>query len=429
MSKIAAVKGTRDFYPEIMAVRNWIIDGWKAASIRNGFVEYDSPIFEYLELYTRKSGDEIVSQLFSMTDRGGRDLAIRPEITPSLARMVNQQINALPRPVKWFSAPRLCRAERPQKGRLREFFQWNCDIVGSESILADAECIYTAIDYLRSTGLTASDIVARISSRSMLAEILLSMGFVTDELNTIYALLDKMPKVSAEDFAKMAEEQIPNADKRSNLMKLPLVKTMDDIQALASSEAAAAAVNELRELFAVLDTMGIGEFCKFDIQIVRGLAYYTGPVFEIFDRSESLRAICGGGRYDSLLTILGGPAVPATGFGMGDVVLEILLRERGIMPQFTASTDYFVIDAGEDLFDRALKLTCDIRSRGKSASFSYKRQNMKKQFKQADTQQAKYAVIVGQETLDKNEVIVKELSTSEQKAISVDDFLGSLNNQ
>ena len=279
--------------------------------------------------------------------------------------MVNQQINALPRPVKWFSAPRLCRAERPQKGRLREFFQWNCDIVGSESILADAESIYTAIDYLRSIGLTAEDIVARISSRSMLAEILLSMGFVEEELNTIYALLDKMPKVSAEDFAKMAEEQVPDTDKRSNLMKLPEVKTMDDIQALAGSDAALEAVNELRELFAVLEKMGVGDYCKFDIQIVRGLAYYTGPVFEIFDRKESLRAICGGGRYDSLLTILGGPKVPATGFGMGDVVLEILLREKGIMPEFGSSIDYFVIDAGEDLFDQALKLACDIRSRGK----------------------------------------------------------------
>ncbi len=426
MAKIAAVKGTRDFYPEIMAVRNWIIDGWKQTSIRNGFVEYDSPIFEYLELYTLKSGDEIVSQLFSMTDRGGRDLAIRPEITPSLARMVNQQINTLPRPVKWFSAPRLCRAERPQKGRLREFFQWNCDIVGSESVLADAESIYTAIDYLRSIGLKSTDIVARISSRSMLAEILLAMGFATEDHNKVYSLLDKMPKVSPQAFAEMAAEQITESHLREEFMKLPALKTLADVDAVATSEGAKTALAELRELFAILDSMGVGDYCKFDIQIVRGLAYYTGPVFEIFDRSESLRAICGGGRYDSLLTILGGPKVPATGFGMGDVVLEILLREKGLLPELSSTIDYFVIDAGAELFDRTLKLTCDIRQRGHSASFSYKRQNLGKNFKLADSQKARFAIIVGQETIDRNEITIKELASGEQRVMAIDEFLGSL---
>ncbi len=426
MSKIAAIKGTRDFYPEIMAVRNWIVDGWKNASIRNGFVEYDCPIFEYLELYTRKSGDEIVSQLFSMTDRGGRDLAIRPEITPSLARMVNQQINSLPRPIKWFSVPRLCRAEKPQKGRLREFFQWNCDIVGSDSILADAESIYTAVDYLRGLGLTAEDIVARISSRSMLAEILKSMGFADEQLNTVYSLLDKMPKVSPDAFKEMATEQITDPSLREQMLKLPVVKTLDDVEALAASEPAKAAVAELCELFDILSAMGIGDYCKFDIQIVRGLAYYTGPVFEIFDRKESLRAVCGGGRYDSLLTILGGPQVPATGFGMGDVVLEILLREKGKLPELSGSIDYFVIDAGKEMFDRALKLVCEIRSHGRSASFSYKRQNLGKQFKTADAQKAAFAVIVGEETVENNEITVKELATGQQQKISVTDFLSSL---
>lgn len=426
MSKISAIKGTRDFYPEIMAVRNWIVEGWKAASIRNGFVEYDSPIFEYLELYTRKSGDEIVSQLFSMTDRGGRDLAIRPEITPSLARMVNQQINSLARPIKWFSAPRLCRAERPQKGRLREFFQWNCDIIGSDSILADAESIYTAIDYLRGLGLTKDDIVARISSRSMLAEILRAMGFGDDQLNTVYALLDKMPKVSPEAFMEMAKEQIADDTLREKMLQLPAVRTLDDVDALATSDSARKAVSELRELLETLDTMGVGEYCAFDIQIVRGLAYYTGPVFEIFDRSHSLRAICGGGRYDSLLTILGGPEVPATGFGMGDVVLEILLREKGIMPQFTSSIDYFVIDASQELFNQSLKLVCDIRSCNRSASFSYKRQNLGKQFKVADAQNAKYAIIVGEETISNNEITIKELATGQQEKIAITDFLASL---
>ncbi|MEJ2648593.1 MAG: ATP phosphoribosyltransferase regulatory subunit, partial [Sedimentisphaerales bacterium] len=185
--KIPPVKGTRDFYPQEMSVHNWIIDGWKKVSLRNGFEEYDGPIFEYLKMFQVKSGDEIVEQLFSLTDRGGRDLALRPEMTPTLARMVNQKINSLPKPIKWFSVPRLFRAERPQKGRLREFFQWNIDIIGVDDVLADAEVIFTTIDYLRQTGLTPNDIVVRVSSRRMLKAIMKSIGISDQRLIPLYA--------------------------------------------------------------------------------------------------------------------------------------------------------------------------------------------------------------------------------------------------
>ena len=182
--KILPVKGTRDFYPQEMAVRNWIIDGWKKVSLRNGFEEYDGPIFEYLKMFQIKSGDEIDEQLFSLTDRVGRELALRPEMTPTLARMVNQRINSLPRPIKWFSVPRLFRAERPQKGRLREFFQWNIDIIGEDSVLADAEVIFTTIDYLREIGLTPDDIVVKISSRKMLTAVLEEIGVPQENLDS-----------------------------------------------------------------------------------------------------------------------------------------------------------------------------------------------------------------------------------------------------
>src|SRR3989304_2052100 len=193
--KIQPVKGTRDFYPQDMAVRNWIIDGWKKVSNRNGCEEYDGPMFEYLKMFQIKSGDEIVEQLFSLKDRGGRELALRPEITPTLARMVNQRISSLPRPIKWFSVPRLLRAERPQKGRLREFFQWNVDIIGVESELADAEVIFCAVDYLRETGLTPNDIVVKISSRKLLAAVLEKMGISEKRLEMLYPVLDKKDKV------------------------------------------------------------------------------------------------------------------------------------------------------------------------------------------------------------------------------------------
>ncbi len=425
MEKIPPVKGTRDFYPPEMAVRNWIIDGWRRVSRRNGFVEYDGPIFEYLQLYTQKSGDEIAGQLFSLQDRGGRDLAIRPEITPTLARMVNQQVNALPRPIKWFSAPRLCRAENPQKGRLREFFQWNIDIIGSDDMLADAESIYTAVDYLRSVGLTADDIEARISSRAMLAELLKDQGFAEDQLDKVYVLLDKRPKLNAQDFEKLVSEQLPDPVQRERMMTIQGLKSLDEIEPLASSERAKKALDDLRQVFNYLDLMGVGAYCRFDISIVRGLAYYTGPVFEIFDKSATLRAICGGGRYDNLLAGLGGQEMPATGFGMGDVVLEILLQEKGLLGRIEDRLDFFVIDAAAGLFEEAVRLVSELRAMGYSTGMSYKRQNMKKQMKQASGQNARFVVILGQETLDEQKVTVKDMEKGEQQSILLADFLKS----
>ena len=421
MSKILPVKGTRDFYPDRMAIRNWIVDGWRKTSLRNGFVEYDGPIFEYLQLYTQKSGDEIAGQLFSLTDRGGRDLAIRPEITPTLARMVNQKINSLPRPIKWFSVPRLCRAERPQRGRLREFFQWNIDIIGADSVLADAECIYTAVDYLRSIGLTPNDVVVKISSRSLLAALLKYIGFADDQLDGIYALIDKRPKVPAETFAQMAEEKIPDTSLRNKLMQiLNLDYHKLVFQSIESTEPALIDYNDLSRY---LDTMGIRDYCTFDINIVRGLAYYTGTVYEIFDRKQPLRALCGGGRYDNLLEGLGGPKVPATGFGLGDVILEIMLQERNLLKSDTGKVDFFVIDADAELFDKALEVTSQLRAQGFSAAFNYKRTGLGKQLKQASEQNARSAVIIGSETQTQNEITLKNLTDGSQQKIDLANFL------
>ena len=227
--KLQPVKGTRDFYPPDMARRNWIIDGWKKVALRNGFEEYDGPIFEYLRLFQLKSGDEIAEQLFSMTDRGQRDLAIRPEITPTLARMVNQQINALPRPIKWFSVPRLCRAERPQKGRLREFFQWNIDIIGTDDVLADAEVIFCSLDYLQEVGLTPKDIAVKISSRKLLAASLEIIGIPQNQLNPLYTLLDKRAKLPPDVFEKLLTEQLTDQQQRNKVAEFMAVKSLEEI--------------------------------------------------------------------------------------------------------------------------------------------------------------------------------------------------------
>ncbi len=420
--KIPPVKGTRDFYPSVMAQRNFIVDGWKAASRRNAFQEYDGPIFEHLKMYQVKSGDEIVEQLFSFQDRGGRDLAIRPEITPTLARMVNQQVNALPRPIKWFSVPRLCRAERPQRGRLREFFQWNIDIIGVESLLADAEIIFCALDYLQQVGLTHQDIVVKISSRKMLAEVLLALGAAPDQLESLYALLDKQAKLPAEAFAKMLAELVTDEGLQERIQQLMQVTSVDGIRRLPDlSDAAREAIDELDGLFVTLKRMGVADFCLFDIGIVRGLAYYTGVVFEIYDRASELRAIGGGGRYDNLLKQFGGPQITATGLGMGDCVLGILLEEKGLLNAASASLtlDYYVACADPSLFDSAVTLVAKLRQCGHATGFSYKTVGLGKQLKQASEQRAAVVVIVGEEFRE-GQLTVKDMATGEQNLVALD---------
>ncbi len=424
--KIQPVKGTRDFYPEQMRLRNYITDAWRRVSLRNGFEEYDAPIFEYLDLFTIKSGEEIAEQLFSFTDRGERNLAIRPEITPSLARMVNAKINSLPRPIKWFSIPRLCRAERPQKGRLREFFQWNIDIIGSDDVLADAECIFVCVDFLREIGLTPQDVQVRIGSRPLTVAMLKGLG--VSDIDKALPVLDKRPKVSDEDFRKLTAAAGLTDSQTDAICRFQDAKSVDAIRAELGGAAGnvenAENIEKLERLFSLLKIMGASEYCTLDMKIVRGLAYYTGIVYEVFDAGESLRAVAGGGRYDNLLEVLGGPKVGATGFGMGDVVLGILLDEKGkIPPEALAGTlDYFVIDGEDGLFEKVIELTGTLRARGFSTDYSVKRQNTGKQLKEADKRNAKKAVIIR----SGGQLAVKDLKTGNQADMTIADFMDSL---
>ena len=423
--KIPPVKGTRDFYPPDMAVHNYIVDGWKKVSLRNGFEEYDGPIFEYLKMFQIKSGDEIVEQLFSLTDRGGRDLALRPEMTPTLARMVNQQINSLPRPIKWFSVPRLFRAERPQKGRLREFFQWNIDIIGEDSVLADAEVIFTTIDYLREVGLSPQDIVVKVSSRKMLKGVMKSIGIPDEKIPPLYALLDKKNKLPFETFEKTLNDLIRDSKMANEVKEFVGCGDIRRIEEKYGHEGAC----DILELMALLQEMGVADYCVFDPGIVRGLAYYTGIVFEIYDQADELRAICGGGRYDNLLADFGGLAVSATGMGMGDCVLEILLREKGLLEEQLPrlELDYFVAYVDEQVKQNAIRLTMKLRSAGLAANFSYKAAKLGKQLKQASDQNARKCIIIGDEFKD-GKLTIKDMATGEQKLVNYDEFLSGLGN-
>ena len=404
-----AVKGTRDFYPDEMRVRNWIADAWRRVSLRNGFEEYDAPIFEYLDLFTVKSGEEIAEQLFHFTDRGGRDLAIRPEITPSLARMVAAKINALPRPIKWFSIPRLCRAERPQRGRLREFFQWNIDVIGVDSVQADVECIYTCIDFLREVGLTPADVKLHVGSRPLVISLLSGRGVSEANLDAALLALDKRPKVPHEAFAEMcvkaglADEAI---DEICDILDTPSDRVIDRLLEMDGLEEQAA---DLRALSESLDAMGVGEYVTLDLHIVRGLAYYTGVVYEALAEGE--RAVAGGGRYDNLLQLVGGPAVGATGFGMGDVVLGLLLDEKGKLPAELRerSVEIFAVAGGEESVPAMLSAVGRLRQGGVSAEYSFKQTGVGKQLKEASKRGASRALIV-----HGDKAALKDLGSGEQ---------------
>jgi histidyl-tRNA synthetase len=426
--KIPPVKGTRDFYPQDMAVRNWIIDGWKKVSIRNGFEEYDGPIFEYLKMFQIKSGDEIAEQLFSLTDRGDRELALRPEITPTLARMVNQRINSLPKPIKWFSVPRLFRAERPQKGRLREFFQWNVDIIGIDSVLADAETIFCALDYLRQVGLTPDDIVVKISSRKMLASLLKSIGITQDRMEPLYSVLDKRSKLPAEAFQEMLNKEVPDSGTVQKILQFMELNAVGKIADLAGpSTELDEAIKELEDLLGWLNQMGVGNYCQFDPGIVRGLAYYTGIVYEIYDKAAELRAIGGGGRYDDLLKQFGGPDVPATGFGIGDCVLGILLEEKGILKKQVQTNKLacYVAYTDTEFFQKAIEIAMKLRAENQAANFSYKPAGLSKQLKEASAQNAKYCVIIGEE-FKQNKIQFKDMATGTQQELNVEEFFNKL---
>jgi len=422
------VKGMRDFYPDAMRIRNWVLDTWRRVSLRNGFEEFDAPVLEYLDLFTTKSGEGIVGELFNLTDRGGRQLAIRAEMTPSLARMINAKVNSLPRPIKWFCLPQVCRAENPQKGRGREFFQWNIDIVGENSVLADAEGVFVAVDALREFGLTSGDVVVRYSSRALLSALLGSFGAEGPASAKVMATIDKRAKVPPEVFDKMLAECLPGAAAQSAVRRYlelggaGLVSAEELVGGVGGAQGPAitAALADLGAFQKALGDFGIADWCRFDPQIIRGLAYYTGIVYEIYDAAGSLRAVAGGGRYDNLLEALGGPAIPATGFGMGDIVLGILLAEKGKVPASlrSAGLDFFVVDDGEGMLEKVLAVVGALRGKGLSADFNYKRQPVGKQLKDANKRGAKCAVILRAGTLG-----VKNLRSGQQADVPEEEFL------
>ncbi len=411
-----ALPGFRDFYPDDLALRAHIFRTWRMVATRYGFEEYDGPPLEPLDLYTTKSGDEIVGQLYNFTDKGDRQVALRPEMTPTLARMVAARANGLKKPIRWFSIPQLFRYERQQRGRLREHFQLNCDLIGEAGPLADAEIIALAIDVMRAFGFTPADVKVRISDRSLLKTVLGAMGIKGEQLALAYQALDKMGRREFADIRQALEAAGVPAALIGELESLRSLDNLSDVSRRFPQ--ARTQVESLERVFAALQAMGLSDFVALDLTIVRGLAYYTGTVFELFDASRSMRAICGGGRYDTLLQSLGGPELPALGFGMGDVVLADLLRDRELKPMEEPSIDVFLAGISNDDLPHVLALAHRLREAGVRVEYALSTQSLGKQLKLADARNARLVVVLGPDERARGELVIKDLRGQAQETVS-----------
>ncbi len=406
-----ALPGFRDFYPEDLSLRNHIFATWRSVAARYGFEEYDGPPLESLEMYTQKSGDEIVQQLYAFRDKGDRDVALRPEMTPTLARMVAARVQALKKPIRWFSIPQLFRYERQQRGRLREHFQLNMDIIGEAGFLADAELMAAAVDIMRALGFGAGDVRLRVSDRRLIKALLTGRGLTEGQLPAAYAVLDRSERVPKNVLEEMLKEAGYGKKESAAVFDVAGLRGPDALKAAGD------AAEPLGQAVQALQSMGLGEFVTIDLTIVRGLAYYTGIVWELFDAKKSLRAIAGGGRYDGLLD------QPALGFGMGDVVLGELLKERGATPKASTELGVFLIAVGGDDLPTMLQLAHALRERGISVEYGLRHAGVRKQLELASARGAARAVIVGPEERASGNAVVRDLRTGTEAQVPLRQLL------
>jgi histidyl-tRNA synthetase len=423
-SAFSRLPGFRDFAPEDFALRSYIFDAWRRVSRRYGFLEYDGPPLEPLGLYVEKSGEEIVGQLYNFVDKGDRGVSLRPEMTPSLARILGDRSRGMSKPIRWFSIPQLFRYERQQRGRLREHFQLNVDIVGEGSVAADVEIVAVSIDALRELGLTAADFYARVSDRRLLTAVLNASGIDGEGLQAAFGIVDKMERAPKEKSQqRLVAECGLTEDAADALLTLLDTTGLDQIREhFGEDEAVATALEPLSEYLVMLEAMGLGDYVEVDLRIVRGLAYYTGIVFELFDRKGELRAICGGGRYDRLLELVGGDPLPAVGFGMGDVVLGELLKDRGLLPEYERAVDYYLVIVSEEERTEALRIATRLRAAGHSVAYGLREQGVGKQMKAAAKEGARQVFIVGPDELARGSVMARDMVTGEEREIALDSL-------
>jgi histidyl-tRNA synthetase len=418
VTELAPPRGTRDFYPDDLRLRSWLFERFRGTALAFGFEEVDAPIVEHAELYLRKAGEEIVEQLYHF-QLHERHLALRPELTPSLARMVIARQGALRLPLRWFAIPQCWRYERMTRGRRREHYQWNMDVWGEPDVTAEAELIAAIFHALDAMGLEPGDVKMRVNHRALLEESLRRgvLAARPDAFAPLCVIVDKLPKIGRDavldqlvDAAGPVRLGRGEAEAAVALLE---AKGLDDAARLAGVESPALA--QLRRLFELLAAYGVAERVAFDASVVRGLAYYTGVVFEAFDAAGELRAVCGGGRYDRLLETLGGRPMPAVGFGFGDAVIAELLAERGKLPQPGRALDAVVFPLGDEERTIAIRLARELRRQGKMVELVFGSLKPKRVFADANKAGARHVYMIGPEERARGVVRIKDLTTEEQR--------------
>ncbi|MBL8061657.1 MAG: histidine--tRNA ligase [Anaerolineales bacterium] len=416
-NKIQAVKGTREFYPEQMALRNFIYEKVRKASQAFGYQEWEAPFIETIDLYAAKSGEELVKkQSFTFEDRGGDFVTLRPELTPSLARMIAAKQGELTFPVRWWSFGPFWRYEQPQKGRTREFFQWNVDMLGVNSPEADAELIAVGAAFLRSVGLSPERALIYVNNRRLMDSEFDALGIVPEKRLEVSNLVDRRTKMEPAKWDSYAFDLGLNQSQLDGLKDI-----LGNFDLWKKSE-------ELTRLFATLEALGVKEYVKFDPNIMRGLLYYTGTVFEAFDTSGSLkRAIFGGGRYDNLLADVGGQPLSGVGFAMGDVVIGIILQEAGLVPEFMPTPAPVLVTLfDESLWMKSFELAAELRTAGLNVIAYPEPAKLQKQFKFADKMKIKLALVIGPDEAEKGLAVIKNLGTGEQVQVKREALVNSI---
>ncbi|HEY4299816.1 MAG TPA: histidine--tRNA ligase [Candidatus Didemnitutus sp.] len=421
MAGFQSLPGFRDFYPEDFFRRQHIFQNWRRAAVAHGFQEYDAPVLEPLELYTTKSGDEIEGQLFSFTDKGGREVSLRPEMTPTVCRMVGAKAGALKRPIKWFSVAEFYRYERAQKGRLRAFHQLNADIFGEAGPEAEIELISLLVQCLTGFGLTQDDFYVRLSDRDLWFYFLEALGLDDAQSRGMLTAVDRFEKMGDAAFNGYVEQHGALAPElKEKVLAFLAVKSLAALEAILAplgQAKLAARLADWKRVMGGLDSMGLGGFIQVDLAVVRGLAYYTGFVFEAFDRKGDLRALAGGGRYNNLVQKLGYADLPAVGFAIGDVTTGLLLEQRGLAPKFAGAPDVFVIIDGEAGRREALPCIRELRADGWRVEYPFKDQAFGKQFKAAAESGARVALIFGGDEIARGVVKIRNMADRSEKEV------------
>ncbi len=427
MAGFQSLPGFREFYPEDFSRRQHIFRLWRQSAHAYGFQEYDAPVLEPLELYTTKSGDEIEGQLFSFTDKGGRDVSLRPEMTPTVCRMVGAKAGALKRPIKWFSIAEFYRYERAQKGRLRAFNQFNADIFGEAGPEAEIELIALLIQCMTGFGLTKDDFYVRLSDRDLWFFYLEALGFDDAQSRGLLGAIDRYEKMGDDAFKGYVEAHgALDEAKKQRVLAFLQIKSLGELEAALApfaSEKLNARLADWRKVLGGLAAMGLSDFVSVDLAVVRGLAYYTGFVFEAFDRKGDLRALAGGGRYNDLIKKLGYADLPAVGFAIGDVTTGLLLEQRGLAPAFVNAPDLYAVIGGEAERAAAFADIRALRAAGWRVDYPLKDLAFGKQFKAAAEAGAKLALIYGGDELAKGVVKIRDMTDRSEREVPRDQVV------